>query len=1822
MAISKVKNYTVAPYYDDYDETKNYHRILFRPGFAVQARELTQLQTALQAQIDKHGQFAFADGSRVVSANHQVHLSYDYIKLEDVFASTVATGSAASYTTSGYVSEFVGTTITGHDNSGNQVKAKVLGALAAGAGPAHTTNTNDPITLYIKYIASGGANKTVSKFAAGEVVTSDAGTVRHGKVMGETVQSTTEYVGASANGVSALNDGTHAGTGSSFNIEEGVYFISGCFVHVPSQTLILNKYNNIPSYRIGLKITESIVTSTTDASLADNAQGVPNTAAPGANRYQITTALIAEPLAIGSRTVDNYISLIEIENGITSFNSLDVAEVVELNTKLNDRTFEESGNYAINPFILDIREDFNDGSNFGRSTSGSATKFNVGIEKNIAYVQGNRIHTGSSGEIIADKPRAASDKQTITGLSTTLPVGNYVKLTASTVRGIPDVTSQKTLSLKDSGGTERGTARAKGLEFDGTFYRLYLYDIVMNANYGFGSITQVTQAAPSGFSQGLAGTLNPVGTRFESSAESLVYKLPINVLAEDGNTDTFTYNARFRETDASCSSNTATFTLPTGVKLANDDDIQVAVNGGATVEATSVASGIGAQTFTLTTASGSFTIATGDKVQVIVNGLVTNSRRRTKVLVTGTTKTITGNGSSSYSLDKTDAVKLTSLTRLGVDYKDKFILDNGQRESYYDVAKIVLKGGETIANGSYVATFDHFTHNSGDFFDVNSYDSGVYTKIPTFNSSKGLLELRDCLDFRSVKGSGSPTAGAEMSTGTDFSTAYPPAPNTIFSFTSNTKYLPRLDKLVLTSMGEYKYITGTSALNPEAPEDVVGAMTLYTLAVSPYVFDMNGIKPIPVDNKRYTMRDIGKIDKRVKNLEYYTSLSLLEKSAAGTELFTGTNNRFKNGFLVDGFYGHNVGNPNSNDHTCAIDNDKGVLRPKFDERTINMVRTAGDLAATPTTGIDNKAVLSAAGGLVTLPYTNVNYIEQPYATYAEYINPYDVFVWEGKMKLSPESDTWKEVDVRPDIIIDDNSVYDQFVATANEEGIFGTVWNEWETNWTGRDTSTTSTRLDVDAQEAGELGYTTTDSHRRAIIKETTTATTLTGTQSRSGLTTGIASDTQLKEVGSFVVETNFIPFMRSRKIYFDAELLKPDTKLYAFFGGSNVTAYCRQEFADNSAPYAHVAADLVEFSSRTGIKTYETETQHPTATSGGSTRGALVSDGSGRCIGSLIIPRNSALKFKTGTSEFKLTESSTDASTAETKASAFYYAQGLLEVQQKTIISTKIPRLVTREIREDGAQVTETRRTSETELVKWYDPLAQTFTIDPSKSAAGIFAQSLDLYFETKDAEIPVDVSIRSVVNGYPTQEIVPGTWKTIYPGDVNVHDKGTTATNVVFDHPVYLEAGQEYAIVLIANSASYKLWVADVGGFDVADTTKRVVKQPYNGVFFTSANASTWTAEQTKDLKFKLNRCSFTDDTAEIIMNNDVLPTKRLGSSPFEYLTNSTHTTIRVNHPNHNMYGDGNSHVTLAGFVAENGLTTGNINTTHQLSPSTIEHDSYVITISNVACTNVGIIGGGTAMTATENQMYNVIKPTIQTIELPDTSIKLYLTPKTGASQDSGASAWGNGPVTQILPNKNFTTPEVYGVAGAATEAQNSTGKTVILRAVLDNGGNNFISPVIDMERCEVVCVSNRINDPSATAADYSANSRLVAETNAAGVGGTAVSKYLTKKVELAEEADLLDIYLGVNRPTGSNIDVYYRAQESGSDANFNAMPWVLATSDNAIPINDAEVYTDVHYAIDPVVNSVGYKFGAFGVKIVFRSSNSSKVPTVTDLRAIATT
>ena len=79
------KNLNVAPYFDDFDEEDNFVRTLFRPGFAIQARELTQLQSALQNQIERHGNHIFKEGAMVIPGQISLLTDYYSLKLASTF---------------------------------------------------------------------------------------------------------------------------------------------------------------------------------------------------------------------------------------------------------------------------------------------------------------------------------------------------------------------------------------------------------------------------------------------------------------------------------------------------------------------------------------------------------------------------------------------------------------------------------------------------------------------------------------------------------------------------------------------------------------------------------------------------------------------------------------------------------------------------------------------------------------------------------------------------------------------------------------------------------------------------------------------------------------------------------------------------------------------------------------------------------------------------------------------------------------------------------------------------------------------------------------------------------------------------------------------------------------------------------------------------------------------------------------------------------------------------------------------------------------------------------------------------------------------------------------------------------------------------------------------------------------------------------------------------------------------------------------------------------------------------------------------------------
>jgi hypothetical protein len=144
------------------------------------------------------------------------------------------------------------------------------------------------------------------------------------------------------------------------------------------------------------------------------------------------------------------------------------------------------------------------------------------------------------------------------------------------------------------------------------------------------------------------------------------------------------------------------------------------------------------------------------------------------------------------------------------------------------------------------------------------------------------------------------------------------------------------------------------------------------------------------------------------------------------------NNRFKNGFLVEPFDGHNIGDILDPDYQCSIDMRTSELRPKFNEKNVNMTFNPSE----------SKGFV-CLDDVVMLPYTHELVIDQPKCSKTVNVNPYAVFTFRGSVELKPPNDDWRDVVTNPDLKIDRDE-YSTFKELAEISGALGTVYGEVE----------------------------------------------------------------------------------------------------------------------------------------------------------------------------------------------------------------------------------------------------------------------------------------------------------------------------------------------------------------------------------------------------------------------------------------------------------------------------------------------------------------------------------------------------------------------------------------------------------------------------------------------------------------------------------------------------------------------------------------------------------------------------------------------------------
>jgi len=875
---------------------------------------------------------------------------------------------------------------------------------------------------------------------------------------------------------------------------------------------------------------------------------------------------------------------------------------------------------------------------------------------------------------------------------------------------------------------------------------------------------------------------------------------------------------------------------------------------------------------------------------------------------------------------------VTAVTIGSSNITEKYQLDTGQRDNYYDISRIIRKPGVSSPLGKLLVIYDYLDHGTGDFFTVDSYtdvaDQMTYEDIPKYSATKvdpddpapsGEYNLQDVFDLRpraeDIAGTSTNLSTVDEITGNSFdffnrqfestgsSTVNFIKPGSLI-ITDFEYYLGYRARLTLNADGEFDFARGRSSENPSLPKENEQNMLLANIYVPPYTFKPNDVQIRRVKNQRFTMKDIGKLEERVNHVEYYTSLNLLERNADSFQIQDANGlDRFKSGFVVDNFAGHSVGDVKHEDYKCSIDMQENELRPLHTTKGVSLTEAA-------TTDVERTVShYQRTGDLITLPYKEVVFTDQPFASRVERVTPLLLSNWVGNIQLDPSGDEWFEIEYAPDLIINVEGNFDTFTA-ANQDAV-GTVWNAWETAWSGT-TVTDSVGSD------------------NSVTRTTTT----TASQRRQGVETSIVAQIDLESQGSRIIQRAFIPFCRAKNITFTGTEFLPNIRLYTFFDGVEVSQYV--------TPLTGFTTDAADVS---GVIQKESP---------------LITSAAGKIQGIFALPDpkiEGNPVFRTGEITFRLTSSTRDVRSKhpETAGNAIYHAVGILETEQETIIATRNAEIVVTSGSEDRSVSSSSGfviAAPATDDDDWGgpDPIAQTFFVEPNfdntvamadnldpnntdaiarsraTNSPGRFITSVDVFFSEKDDILPVFCELRATgmengsSDGVPTKKILPFGRKIIEPSQVNISDDATVATKFTFPSPVYVKNQTSYAILLGSSSPKYKVWISRMGETDIGGS-RMISEQPHVGVLFKSHNDRVWAPSMTEDMKFTVFCADFDISKPAVVeLNNDELPVKRLQKNPLTF--SHGNTALLVNHKNHGMY-DVNNNVTISGVISE-GKTT----------------------------------------------------------------------------------------------------------------------------------------------------------------------------------------------------------------------------------------------------------------------------------------------------------
>jgi len=940
------KNTFSSTYRDDFADSDGYYRILFNSGKKLQARELTQMQTIIQKQIERMGNNLFADNSVIKQAAAQVDNNYQFIRLN---------------TTNEPISDpqsLVGAIYTGVTS---QVVFRVDEVVEAGVNPV-----TDPLTLYGTYTSTENSSLATDQQAVAQP--------------NEVMQ------GTNLPNIRVENSAQSTGFGSRFLSDGGIYYSKGFFIFADKQEKIISKYTNTPTVVVGFKRIDEVVTSADDTALFDNQGASPNLTAPGADRFRIRLELSLES-EMGP--TDTFIRKAKVVNGKIVATSPVGNEYNKPREFVAQRIKENSGDYIVKPFNLRYADDSDDNFLLAQTSSG------------VAVVNGYRASVYTSDT----PPRVRKARSTVNIADQFVPIsfGNFFELDSVPAQ-MPDITNsvgfekQNVRDGADYGGATIGTCFVRFIQEDGAGYRAYITNLVLNSGSGIGDIGSIGTGANAYFNINQNsrdnGPFNNSGT-----LNSLIFPLP-NRRPENITNADITVQRQFRFTPTG-----STFDITTDnsteIFLNEGDWLITDLNGdipGATITL---------QNVDKTARIGGLSAGVSVAVTAFVRKSNETSRSKTKTSANKVFKVITDGVTNQQfiNLHKPDIIEVTHIEDPNdstQSYLGNFTLDDGRKDNFYDNGRLFLTGAlppNATTTGLRIR-WDYFQHEPGkSFFSKNSYDGEVdYKDIPTHTFQNGeQIFLADALDFRPTVDS-----DGDFEVANGGSTNEIPDPATVIDL-DVSYYLPRIDKVIIDQNGKIRVIPGASSFAPSPPETPKGTMELFKVKYDANTLDNNDITITRIDHKRYTMSQINLLEKRLGRLEDAVSLSLLENKAADIVEFDANGDpRLKSGFIVDNFTSHALTDKNNSNLRSSMDFSSGLLFPQNIERVIDLEYDSDTNNPSPALNV------ALRGGFIVPRYDTELYMENEYASDALQVNPFQVNNFNGTIQLSPSSDNWYE----------------------------------------------------------------------------------------------------------------------------------------------------------------------------------------------------------------------------------------------------------------------------------------------------------------------------------------------------------------------------------------------------------------------------------------------------------------------------------------------------------------------------------------------------------------------------------------------------------------------------------------------------------------------------------------------------------------------------------------------------------------------------------------------------------------------------------------------